>query len=286
LEIYEQYLSSVSDNYNPFVYCFPTMTFSASTPNSLKTFARPSAETAMFEWEFCERYVPGHLWPSVLPQNYDLYLPMSTIVPELPRYLELLSPADQERYQSLRSVVGSPDCRNNRNQRLDKFQEMLGAIRDFAEYSETDRSVRYLVCGVVSLNDGIAINIRQLRILLDKCKSSINGSFQRMGWIGLPLRDSILEEFVSKIPSLRANFSELREWSVRGYRPFSPLAQKYSPLPSGIGETWKGAESALPTPPPSLGEITDVGQSPKLSPNAWSDHEDPFCLTPAFNWEF
>jgi hypothetical protein len=207
---------------------------------------------------------------------------MAVQAPELPRFFELLSPADQELYQVLRSALSSPDCRNNRNQRLDKFQEMLGAIREFAEHSETDRILRYLVSGVCSLRDGIAINIRQLRILLDKCKSSINGSFQRMGWIGLPLKDDILEEFVSKIPALKTNFPELREWSVRGYRPFSPLAQKYSPMPCAFAQGWTPAQTAVPTPPPSLGQIASVPQPSQPSPNAWSDLDDPFCLTPNF----
>jgi hypothetical protein len=204
---------------------------------------------------------------------------------ELPRFFELLSASDQERYNALRLAVSSPDCRNNRNQRLDKFQEMLGVVREFCEHSPDDRAPRYLVCGVCPLADAIGINIRQLRILFNKCKSSINGSFQRMGWIGLPLKDATLEDFLAKIPSLRTNFAELREWSVRGYRPFSPQAQKFSPMPGCVvaSAAWTAPhDPAVPTPPPSLGEITSIPQPSRPSDNPWSNGDDPFCLTPTF----
>jgi hypothetical protein len=190
---------------------------------------------------------------------------------QVPRFFELLPAVDQERYVTLWSALSSRDCWNNRNQRLGKFQEIVRAILEFRKHSHNPVNAS-LVCGVCPLTDGLAINIRQLRVLFGKCKSSINGSFLQMGWIGLQLKDRILDEFLAKMPSLRASFSELREWSVRSYQPSSPLVQKFSPRVS------QPSKPADPTPPPSLGDLSAILPPSGPSENAWAEHEDAFCL--------
>ena len=72
---------------------------------------------------------------------------------------------------------------------------------------------RYLVCGICWINDDVAINTRQLRILLGKSKSTINGAFAKMGYETMPFRNN--EELLEKIPFLRGNFNEKRQWTVR-----------------------------------------------------------------------
>jgi hypothetical protein len=53
-------------------------------------------------------------------------------------------------------------------------QNILTTVRNFVMWNETDDWKRALVCGICWLNADIAINTRQLRLLLSKCKSSIN----------------------------------------------------------------------------------------------------------------
>jgi hypothetical protein len=135
---------------------------------------------------------------------------------------------------------------------------MLGIIREFCEHSPENRSERFLVCGACPLAEGLAINIRQLRILLGKCKSSINGSFQRMGWIGMPLKDANYQELREKLPHIRMNFAELREWSFRGYRPFSPQEHRFVHVPQVIAHAfaWPAQrETAVRMRLPSLMEV-------------------------------
>jgi hypothetical protein len=126
----------------------------------------------------------------------------------------------------MRSVLASSDRRNNRNQRLDLFKETLTAIRQYCEKSEENMANRYLVCGICPLSHGLAINIRQLRTLLEKCKSSINGSFQRMGYATFPIKDSVLRDFLSKLPMLKDKINDLREWSVRATQPIPPVTTR------------------------------------------------------------
>jgi hypothetical protein len=56
------------------------------------------------------------------------------------------------------------------------FQTTLGSCI----WSLENGSKLFLVCGVYPVSDGFAINIRQLRVLLGECKSSIKGSFQHI----------------------------------------------------------------------------------------------------------
>jgi hypothetical protein len=142
--------------------------------------------------------------------------------PGIPRFFDLLSPSDQARYVSLRTFLLGAGSRSTRHQRLPKFQEMLTAIGEFCEQPDGCAASRYFVCGVCPLADGFAINIRVIRALLRKCKSSINGSFQRFGCTGAPLKGAVLEEFLEKLPPLRHDVLALREWSLRIFRAGAP----------------------------------------------------------------
>jgi hypothetical protein len=201
---------------------------------------------------------------------------------ELPRFFDLLSSEDIEKYQSLQSVLSSSDCRNNRNQRLDKFQEMLGVIREFCERFDDGDADRFLACGVCPLEGCVAINIRQLHVLLGKCKSSINGSFQRMGSATVALKGPVLDAFLARIPQLKSNYNEIREWSVRTFTSWPPRSAtpakvpQMSPVP--------GAPVVI-TPPPSLGQIDGFclgGERQSHEDNVWMQRDDVFCLTPSF----
>jgi hypothetical protein len=92
---------------------------------------------------------------------------------------------------------------------------MLDAIKSFAIRDDDDDWKRCLVCGVIWLPASIAINTRQLRLLIDKCKSSINGSLHRMGYSSVTSRGDTSKQLIEYVPKLRGNFSELRQWTVR-----------------------------------------------------------------------
>ena len=74
---------------------------------------------------------------------------------------------------------------------------------------------RSLVCGIVWLKNGIAINTHQLSILINKCKSSINGSFQSLGYGTIPTGCGTSNELITTFPFMRTNFAELRQWTMR-----------------------------------------------------------------------
>lgn len=133
---------------------------------------------------------------------------------KIPLFMNLLSEEDKAAYMELQGVLAAPDHRYNRNKRIVTFQDMLAQIKSFCIKGDSNDWKRFLVCGICWLGDDIAINTRQLRILLGKSKSTINGAFSKMGYETLPFKnnDNALHEI---IPFLKGNFSESRQWTVR-----------------------------------------------------------------------
>jgi hypothetical protein len=131
------------------------------------------------------------------------------------KFYNLLSAADKLQYDELRGVLSSELRRNRRGKRLEGFAEILAAIHSFCVRHDGTDWQRSLVCGVCWLSNGIAINNRQLSSLIGKCKSSINGSLQKMGYSTVQSRAETIAPLTDAIPMLRNNFNELREWTVR-----------------------------------------------------------------------
>ena len=142
-------------------------------------------------------------------------LPSISTIP----FIDLLSYEDQKQYITLREKVGSTENRYNRNKRIQTFQEILSQIRDFCERGEDDDCKRYLVCGITWLGKDIAINTRQLRLLIIKSKSSINGAFAKMNYETVPIKGEESTALIQKIPFLKGHFMEMRQWTIR--RPIS-----------------------------------------------------------------
>lgn len=106
-------------------------------------------------------------------------------------------------------------CKNRRNRSKETFNEIFGTIKKCVTGNPDREIERYLVCGIVWLDNGIAINTHQPHLLINKCKSTINGSFQALWYetASTGLDSSI--ELVNNFSFMKSNFSELRQWTVR-----------------------------------------------------------------------
>jgi len=132
-----------------------------------------------------------------------------------PRYWEFLSEEDKEGYWKLRTALASPVCKNRRNKSIQTFNEVITMIKNYVVRNDDKILGRSLVCGIIWLEDGVAINTHQLRMIISKCKSSINGSFQALGYGTIPTGADSAGELIRKFPFMRNNFAELRQWTVR-----------------------------------------------------------------------
>ena len=107
---------------------------------------------------------------------------------------------------------------------MDAFVQRLQRIRSYVERGDGDDWKRGLVCGIIFLTNSIAIHIQQFRLLLGKCKSSINGSLQQIGFIAHPQGGPIEQELYFKVPIFQREHSEVKKWTVRdNTAPVNPL---------------------------------------------------------------
>ena len=146
---------------------------------------------------------------------------------QLPNFWNLLSELDRYQYNMLRASFSAAQCnKNQRNKRVENFTETLEAIKRYCCRGDANDWRRSLVCGVCWLPEGIAINTRQLKILIFKCKSSINGSLHKMGLSVNLGRTEAANAIVMSIPYLKDNLNELRQWTVRqtGAQCVSPIS--------------------------------------------------------------
>lgn len=133
----------------------------------------------------------------------------------LPNHWCLLTEEDQHEYLILRSQFHEAIAKSRRGERIDVFVQRLKTIRSFISKDPATLWKRAIVCGVMFLNSALAINIQQLRILMGKCKSSINGSLQQLGYVSKPSTHEIDQEMTRMIPLLKDDHSEMKKWTIR-----------------------------------------------------------------------
>lgn len=138
-----------------------------------------------------------------------------SLVRKDPQFLELLSEEDLEGYKRLRKDLQNPRNKYKRNKRVSSISYALNQISSYALRRDGNDWRRYLVCGLCLMDFYIGINPGQLTILLDKCKSSINGALVKLGFGVTLAKGEGSEVLITAIPFLRGNFIEQRKWSIR-----------------------------------------------------------------------
>ena len=132
-----------------------------------------------------------------------------------PKFWDLLTEIDKKSYSNLKIALDELSGRRNRGHRIEAFDKILETIHNFAERNDCNDWKRFLVCGVCWMEDKIAINTRQLRLLISKCKSSINGSLQKLGYSTHQSHSESWKFLFERIPQLKEDFKELRQWTIR-----------------------------------------------------------------------
>jgi hypothetical protein len=149
-------------------------------------------------------------------------------------YWNLLSEPDKMAYGHMRQSLSSSACKHRRHHSKEINQDNLTRLRGFVMRGDADDWKRALVCGVCWLNGAIAINTRQLRLLMSKCKSSINAMFQDIGYATVPTTSDYGGALAAFFPVIKDNFAELRKWTIRSAKPVQntenvPETEKVAP---------------------------------------------------------
>lgn len=145
----------------------------------------------------------------------------------LPKYYELLNNDDKNTYKHLRNLLSAPSCKNRKNKSYQTFCEIMDLLKAFIIRNDPNADWRRgVACGIYWIENPIfshankkvstiAINIRQLTLMTSKCKSSINGLLQQMGYI-MPVQGTEASStLITVFPFLKNNFQELRQWTIR-----------------------------------------------------------------------
>jgi hypothetical protein len=143
-----------------------------------------------------------------------------------PSFFSLLDGEDKNKYIELRDQLRMSQKRYKRFKRIESLQDSLDMIHRYCIRRGSDDWKRCLVCGVCWMGQDIAINTRQLRLLVDKCKSSINGALSKMGYGTAPVKSTIAATLLQYIPYLKGNFVEQRQWTVRRKIQLSPMPMR------------------------------------------------------------
>jgi hypothetical protein len=157
-----------------------------------------------------------------------------------PEFFNRLSTSDQASYLALQADLGRTELRYNRFHRLETIQSIFDATRAFCMRGDYHDGTRSAVCGIAWLaGEELALNTRQLRILIAKSKSSINGAIAKMNYIALPARESEIERLCLAMPILRGNARSVRQWTIRRRAPQPP--HDFAQVPAQQGE-WETGE--------------------------------------------
>jgi hypothetical protein len=131
-----------------------------------------------------------------------------------PEHWHLLSSDDAQAYLQLSTIFHASLTKTHNGQRLDTFNERLKKIRTFIEREGGESWRRSLVCGVFFLPDGFMLHIRQLQILMGKSRSSINGSFQQMGYSPRSQFHRFDNAYFPGVPHQHM-IGQLKNWTMR-----------------------------------------------------------------------
>ncbi|OHT13086.1 hypothetical protein TRFO_03525 [Tritrichomonas foetus] len=131
-------------------------------------------------------------------------------------YWNQLSQSDKTEFLKLRNRLHQSQKTSVKDRRLVSFSNEMTTILRFLEQSESGREQRCILAGVAFAGPFICVNTRQLKSFLGRCKSSINGSFQQLGYVAVRTKSKAKTCVLSVLPSLSSDPNLLRQWTVRG----------------------------------------------------------------------
>ena len=130
-------------------------------------------------------------------------------------YWSVLSQDDKDEFMRLRSTFQHGQKISSKDRRIVTFSKELNLLIRYLERSPENLEARCVLIGVCFVGPYVCVNTRQLKSYLCRCKSSINGSFQQLGYVALRTKAKARDCVTTALPSLQNNQNILRQWTVR-----------------------------------------------------------------------
>jgi hypothetical protein len=139
-------------------------------------------------------------------------------------FWDRLPAEDQAEFIRLTTQLHHCQKSSGKDPRVVSFQKELNLVLAFLERDEVHREERSILTGIAFAGKFVCVNTRLLKAFLGRCKSSINGGFQQMGYVAIRTKAKARNCIVAVMRSLTNDAALLRQWTVRGLAPGSTSA--------------------------------------------------------------
>ena len=130
-----------------------------------------------------------------------------------PAFWSILDNSDQQKYKKLRDEISILAKQNRNKETPQLFQKELNMIKAFCVQGDEKDYERMVVCGIIfHFPSVIAIHIQQLKILMSKCKSSINNFLKKLGY--KTIQQGLTQDISCKSAILQSP-CESKKWTIR-----------------------------------------------------------------------
>ena len=136
-----------------------------------------------------------------------------------PIFWDRLTADDKAEFIRLRNQLHSYQKPTGKDPRVVTFRKELLSVLQFTERDEAHREERCILTGIAFAGPLICVNTRLLKNFLGRCKSSINGGFQQMGYVAIRTKGKARTCIVTVMKPLTSDPALLRQWTVRGASP-------------------------------------------------------------------
>ena len=131
------------------------------------------------------------------------------------KFWSRISPEDQIDFIRLRNSFLQNAKFSSKDRRVVAFRNELIIALKYIEKRSDNIEMRSIITGLSFCGPLIAVNNRQLKLFTGRCKSSINGSFQQLGYGAVKTKAKAKACVVDLLPSLATEPQLLRQWTVR-----------------------------------------------------------------------
>jgi hypothetical protein len=122
---------------------------------------------------------------------------------------------DRKEFIRLQTLFHHEQKNPVKDRRLVSFFNELQSVLEFTERSASGFEERCLLAGIAFGGSFICVNTQQLKAFVGRCKSSINGSFQQLGYAALKTKQKAKACLLLLLPSLANEVMAFRQWTVR-----------------------------------------------------------------------
>jgi hypothetical protein len=137
----------------------------------------------------------------------ELHLPLS--------YWNQISQDDQTEFIKLRAHLHRGQQPMSKDVRMASLRRELLLVLSYLERSPDNMEARAILAGICFVGAAVCVNTRQLKCLLGRCKSSINGCFKQLGFVAVRTKAKARGFIAAALTSLKDRPEIIRQWTVR-----------------------------------------------------------------------